>query len=133
MKKLKLIVPLIFIFLLLASCEDDIFGPRPFAGTWKATEYDKDQNKIVFSVDINYLTGESNRILIRNFASLGNNYEVEATVSGLTLTVPGQDVSGGGGGSVFKVSGSGKAASNNRKIDWSYNVDGENFTAVYEK
>ncbi len=131
MSKFRLIVSLTLISLAGLSCDDEIFGPRTFEGEWKATEYDDEFNELRFMAVTNYYPDDSSRLLISNFSSLGLEYDVVANISGLNLTIIEQSVDGRGG--TFRISGSGKATSNIRKIDWIYKVDGDDFTAVFEK
>lgn len=131
MKYFKPVVFLIITMFSAVSCEDDIFGPGSYAGRWDATEYDANLEPMSFSSDIEYVLGDSTRILIDNFSNLGPEYRVVSDIEGSYLTIPLQTIDGNG--SRFSVSGSGKASSNLRKIEWKYKVDGEDFTAIFEK
>lgn len=131
MKKSKLIPLFIAISLIIISCEDDIFAPRNLEGTWNVTEYDYELNEMHFTVGIDYYPGDNSRILIGNFSNLGFEYEVVADISETDLTINYQEIDGGGG--LFRISGRGTATSNLRKIDWEYSLDGDNYTALFEK
>ena len=117
--------------LLFISCEEDIFAPKTFEGIWNATEYDDKQNENPFIVEISYYQGNTNRIMIGNFSALAMEYKVIADISGLDLTIHNQEVDGRGG--LFRISGTGKAKSNLREINWSYKVDDDVYTAVFKK
>jgi hypothetical protein len=131
MQRLKPLILLVIVLFTASSCDDEIFGPRTFQGVWKATEYDSDYNPMTFEVGIDYYPGDSSRILIGNFSNLGLDYDVTANLSGLDLTIPFQSVDGRGG--KFRISGSGRASTNIRRIDLDYEVDGDEFTAVFTK
>lgn len=131
MRYLKPVIFLIVNLLLIVSCEDDIFGPGSYAGRWNATEYNDNFEPMSFRSDIEYVSGDSTRILIGNFSNLGYEYKVVSDVAGINLTIPSQTIEGNGGR--FSISGSGKASSNMRKIDWKYKLDGDDFTAVFAK
>ena len=131
MRNLKPFIFLVITMLLVVSCEEDMFGPGSYAGRWDVTEYNADFEPMSFNSVIEYIPGDSTRILIGNFSGLGQEYKVESDIAGNDLTIPFQTINGNGGR--FSVTGSGKASSNMRKIDWVYKVDGEDFTAIFEK
>lgn len=131
MRRIKPLIILVVVLFVVSSCDDEIFGPRSFQGVWKATEYDSDYSSMTFEVGIDYFPGDSSRVLIGNFSNLGLDYDVTADLSGLDLTIPFQSVDGRGGR--FRISGSGRASSNIRRIDLNYEVDGDEFTAVFTK
>ena len=130
-KSANLLLCFVILLTLIVSCEDDIFGPRSFKGTWKATEYDSESTSLTFTVGIDYSPGDSSKIIIGNFSNLGINYEVVADISGMDLVIKYQEV--GPLNARYRISGTGKASSGLRKIDWSYRVDNDDFTAVFEK
>ncbi len=124
----------LFIALLAASivsCDDDIFGPRSLEGTWRVTETSEDNIPQYFFVETWYYPGDDTKLVIGNFSNLHNVVEVGADVEGLLLTIQQQTVQGPGGS--YRVSGSGTATSNLRRINWNYRIDGANYTAVFDK
>ncbi len=131
MKKIRYALILAIIALIVVSCDDEIFGPRSLEGTWRVTEDSEAFGRQTFMVGIGYFPGDSSRILIGNFSNLDVGVEVVANVQGLLLTIPQQSVQSRGGS--FRVSGSGTATSNLRRINWDYRIDGTNYTAVFDK
>lgn len=125
------LLPLLFIMVLaIASCEDDVFGPASLEGEWNVTEKSSAFGEQVFSVAINY-SPDRESIIISNFSNLDMDIEVVAEVMGLDLTIPFQSVQARGG--TFRISGSGAATSNMRRINWKYRIDGNDCTAVFVK
>jgi len=127
MRKGRLIILLIIAILATVSCDDEIFGPRSLEGTWRVTETSEVFDMQSFMIGIGYFPGDSSRILIDNFSNLGMGYEVVADVSGLSLVIPQQTVRD------FRISGSGTTTVNLRRINWTYRIDGDKYTAVFEK
>ena len=128
-------LPLIFLLLILfftVSCDDEIFGPRSLQGTWRVTETSDDFGQQSFLAGIEYFPGDSTRILIDNFSNLGLGFEVQANVSGLSITIPAQSVRDSNRNN-FYITGSGTATSNLRRINWNYRIDGDEYSAVFEK
>jgi hypothetical protein len=130
MRKNPLLPLLLFLCLAFVSCEDDIFGPASLEGEWNVTEKSNAFGEQGFLVAINY-SPDRGSIIISNFAQLGLGVEVVAGITELNLTIPFQSVQASGG--TFRISGSGTATSNLRKINWKYKIDGEDYTAVFMK
>jgi hypothetical protein len=136
----KLFFPVFFIFVLFNySCEtiDTLTGGAAtvakIEGEWTCDE----QSEIfkataeVYTVTISADADNTSGVIIDNFYGL--NASAKATVSGMSLNIPSQDVEGG-----FSVSGSGTISSNFEKINLSYTVDDgsgtiDHVTAVYTK
>jgi hypothetical protein len=125
--------------LLLNSCEkianEDGYTAVQIEGQWKCEENSSVYKSALdfYTVYISLVPGDSSRIRIKNFYQLGNDVTVEATVSGLNLTIPSQTVSSG-----FTFQGEGTVKSNYNEISWSYTVnDGsgevDQVTATYSK
>ncbi|TVR75261.1 MAG: hypothetical protein EA408_00615 [Marinilabiliales bacterium] len=129
--RIRVLPVLVLIAVTFASCDDEIFGPRSLEGTWRVTEESEAFGSQTFLVGIDYYPGDDSRIIIGNFSNLDLRAEVIADVVGLSLTIEHQTVQSRGG--TFRVSGSGAATSNMRRINWNYRVDGEDYTAVFNK
>ncbi len=119
---------------IVASCEEltDSLSPRDnIVDTWKCQETDASNGTDSFFVEIVADNSSLSGIKIENFNHLG--ITISANVSGPTITIPAQDVSG------FSVSGSGTISSNYEKITMKYSVDDggiggkENYNAVLTK
>lgn len=87
----------------------------------------------IYHVEISEHPTDSTRILISNFFNVGANAMAEAVLSGKTLSLSSQTISGG-----FTVTGSGTIHSDWNSINWSYTVDDgsgvpETYTAVYTR
>ncbi len=120
----------VIIALFAYSCDEEIFGPRNFEGFWDVTENSETFGELSFRVWIEYHQDDENRLIIHDFAFL-EEADVIADIAGHTLTIRTQSVTGRGG--TFRISGSGTASSNMRRIDWNYRVDNEEYTAVFVK
>ncbi len=129
--KIRNVLFISLLALSIVSCDDDIFGPRSLEGTWRVTEESEAFGRQTFIVGIGYFAGDSSRVLIGNFSNLDLGVEVVANVQGLSLTIDQQTVRGRGGS--YRISGSGTATSNLRRINWTYRIDGANYTAVFDK
>lgn len=114
------------------SCDDELFGTRSLEGLWNVTENSEAHGLQTFIVGIEYISGDETRIIIGNFGNLDMIVEVEASINGLILTIPGQTVQDSYRNS-FNISGSGTATSNLRRINWNYRIDSDNYTALFEK
>lgn len=66
-------------------------------------------------------------VYIHNFSQLGAKVSVHGTVEASNLTIPQQVVSDGLAS--FRISGSGYTSDEYRTMNWSYTIDGENYTA----
>jgi hypothetical protein len=137
MKKYSFIVGLFIISLSLSSCDEvlDLLSDDPrdaFVGTWGVSENNSLKSTEFYTVTIEKSSGDSTLVFISNFYAIGNNTNVEATVSGGTITVPNQTVEG------FTIQGSGDISINDNGIDWNYTVNHNNgfidyVTATYTK
>lgn len=123
---------MIMIVLAAVSCDDELFGPRSLEGTWNVTENSEAYGMQTFIVGIDYISDDETRIIIGNFGNLDMVVEVEASVNGLILTIPGQMVQDSRRNN-FNISGSGTATTNLRRINWNYRIDSDDYTALFEK
>jgi len=125
---------LIFLVIIVSGCEDfPIFTSGDISGLWLCDESEgyKKSALETYYVEINPHPNDSTKVLISNFFNIDD--DAEASISGTSLTLPGQTLEGG-----FTVHGSGVISKNYTRIDWVYFVDdgsGENYkvTAVYTK
>jgi hypothetical protein len=120
----KICLIFVLIIFVFYSCEeinnkDESIASR-LEGQWKCEE-----NSSIFKSALDFYTViiqihpiDSNKVLIQNFYLLGNTVDVEATINGMTLTLPYQNTGDG-----YTVQGSGTIASNFDQINWSYSVD----------
>lgn len=131
MAKFRLIILLVIVSVMLVSCDEEIFGSRSLEGTWKVSENSDTYGPQNFMVGIEYVAGDSSKIIIDNFSNLDMGVGVTANVSGLNLTIPVQSVNARGG--PFSISGNGTADENLRRISWNYRIDNDAFTAIFEK
>ncbi len=132
MRKFRLFFILVLVSLAAVSCDDEIFGPRSLEGTWRVTENSDVYGLQNFLAGIEYYPGDDSRIIIGNFSNLDMVAEVVANVNGLSITIPSQTVQDSHRNN-FRISGSGTAASNMRRINFTYRIDGDNYNAVFEK
>lgn len=132
MKRIRLVIAMTIIVWAAVSCDDELFGPRSLEGTWNVTENSEAHGPQTFIVGIEYISGDETRIIIGNFGNLDMIVEVEASISGLILTIPGQTVQDSRRNN-FTISGSGTATTNLRRINWNYRIDTDDYTAVFEK
>lgn len=131
MAKFRLIILLSIVSVMIISCDEDIFGPRSLEGTWNVTENSDEYGLQKFQVGIDYVAGDSSKIIIGNFSNLDMGVGVTANVSGLNLTIPVQTFNTMGG--AFRVSGNGTANATMRRISWNYRIDNDDYTAIFEK
>ncbi|MFP4366076.1 MAG: hypothetical protein ACLFQA_03180 [Bacteroidales bacterium] len=131
MDKFRLLILLVIVSVMAVSCDEEIFGPRSLEGTWKVSENSDAYGPQNFIVGIEYVSGDSSKIIIDNFSNLDMGVGVSANVSGLMITIPAQSVNARGG--PFRVSGNGTANATMRRISWNYRIDDDNFTAIFEK
>lgn len=138
-KTMKAIRNLLIASLLLfaTSCDEllqsDLTPAERLEGRW---EVDETENPLKSAddayrvyIDINPI--DSNTVIISPFYAILNG-EAYATISGLKLTLPEQDVE------TFIIHGSGTISANYNRIDWLYYVDdGSGYlnevTAIYTK
>lgn len=120
--------------LVVASCEEltDSLSPRDnIIDTWKCQETDASNTVDNFLVEIVEDNSSLTGVKIFNFSHLGENFAVKASVSGTSITISSQTVSG------FDISGSGTITSDYEKITLKYSVDDgggkENYNAVLTK
>ncbi len=123
---------MVLVSLAVISCDDEIFGPRSLEGTWRVTENSDAFDPQYFEVGIEYYSGDDSRIIIGNFSNLDMVAEVTANVSGLNISIPSQTVQDSHNNN-YRISGSGTAASNLRRINFTYRIDGDDFVALFEK
>lgn len=135
------LVSLVILIPLFNSCEvaNDIIvnvTVSKIKGNWSCDEnsqYFKKSTTSVYDVTISPDADNDNGVIIDGFYNLGD-LGVKANVSGLTITIPQQDMEGG-----FTIlNGSGFISSNYKVITWSYdiNIGGDAVdyvTAVYTK
>ena len=116
-------------FLILASCvlilsacakEDTAPDVDKYLGDWVC----KENPPSTFHINITK-HGNEDSLDVSNFNNLGAGFKALFIVSGNSVVIPNQDVSG------FSVSGSGTY--NNNKMNLSYKVDSDNFTAECTK
>jgi hypothetical protein len=115
----KKILLMLLISSVLASCttEEDVdYTPESLAGTWRCSETSSINPNSSYEVEVSKSGGGSNQIRISNFYFLGNSHSVSVNISGASLTIPQQTVSG------FSVSGTGTIINQNR-INLSYTAD----------
>lgn len=99
-----------------------------YLGTWGVTET---QVKTYYVVTITADPNAANRVLIANFAGLGNSVVATAFISGSSITLdPGQSVAG------FTLNGGG-SLSGSSAMNWTYSLnDGADitqYTAIFSK
>jgi hypothetical protein len=121
---------LLLLILFITSCDDEIFGPRTWEGFWDVTEESSAFGELKFTVWIEEYPGDDSKLIIYDFSFL-EGADVVADISDRTLTIQQQSVVARGG--TFRISGTGTASANRRRIDWQYRVDGNNYTAIYIK
>jgi len=125
----------------LSSCEDlvpdlnTVISRDKLVDTWKVTETTdpvKSAMDDVYRVDISKHPFDSSKVVIYNFYNVGA--DAEATLEGLTLSLPLQTLEGG-----YSVSGYGEIqGSKANEIIWTYTADDgsgevEKGTAVYTR
>jgi hypothetical protein len=130
MRRYSLLVLFLLLISLVTSCDEEIFGPRTWEGFWDVTEKSAAFGDLSFTVWMEELPGDVSKVIIYDFSFL-EDADVVADISDLTLTIQPQSVIARGG--TFRISGTGKASSNRRRIDWQYTIDGNNYTAVFIK
>ena len=125
-----------FCVALTTSCTDENSNPSnddrdAFTGSWTCAETSKQFGNSTYAVTISS-TGEIDSVSIKNFYQLGNGVSAIALVSGNSITIPFQDVSGG-----IEIHGTGLMNSNSNKIDFTYYADDagviDTVTATYNK
>ena len=137
MKNIQFALIIIFALLITGSCEDDLGllsdDPRDaFVGDWSVKEENSIKSTEYYNVSIEKSASDSALVQIKNFYEIGNDASVEAVVSGGSVTIRDQTVSG------FTIQGSGDIAINDKSIDWTYTVNHNNgftdhVTATYTK
>ncbi|HJZ39761.1 MAG TPA: hypothetical protein VJ203_05295 [Bacteroidales bacterium] len=135
-----IVVSLFVLILLINSCEiaEDIGGINAtvakLEGEWTCDEESEffKATKEIYTVYISPDADNYDGIIIDGFYNLGD-LGLKATLSGKTVTIPLQTLSGD-----FTVTGSGIISSNLEEIEWAYNVDDgsgviDHVTALYSK
>ena len=131
MKSINLLPVILFITLavLFHSCSsDDTAEPNipgadrdKYVGSWICTETYSGQAPTSFTINVQK-HGEDDTLYVYNFNNLGSPFYAIWLVSGNSVTIPSQNVSG------FSISGSGFYV--NEKINLTYNSGGYQITAV---
>lgn len=129
------IIPFLFTY----SCEtiDTLTGGAAtvakLEGEWTCDEKSEvfKATEEVYTVTLSADANNASGVIIDNFYGL--NASAKATVTGMSLNIPSQNVEGG-----FTVSGSGTISSSYEKINLTYTVDDgsgtvDHVTAVYTK
>lgn len=122
---------------ILTGCEnlldenDNTNTVQLLEGVWECDDAITKSTMFKYQVYISPSTVDSTQIFMSNFHQLGNNVEALGTVSGNTIAIPGQTLSGG-----YSVRGSGSISSNIKEISWTYYIDDgsgqeEEVNAVY--
>ena len=134
MKSKNLFLPLLLIILAISlhSCSsDDTAEPNipgadrdKYTGNWICTETYSGQAPTTFTINVQK-HGEDDTLFVYNFNNLGAQFYAVWLVSGNSVTIPSQNVSG------FQISGSGFYV--NEKINLTYNSGGYQITAVCSK
>jgi hypothetical protein len=135
----RLLSGLLSLIILAGSCEiaEDLVGGNAtvakLEGEWTCDEDSEiyKSTTSVYSVAISPDPDNDNGVIIDNF--YGISAAVYASVSGMSLIVSNQTVSGG-----YEISGSGIISSGYDVINWNYTVDDgsgviDHVTAVYTK
>lgn len=133
---------LIVMSVIVNSCTKDddsdvepTVDPREkYTGSWLCVETNtKTSKKVTFTVSISKSSANSTEILLSNFNNIGSSatYNVKASLSGSTISIPNQNVSGD------LISGSASIVSD-VKMNFNYTVDDQNgspdsYTAVFTK
>lgn len=135
MKKIKIQLAVTAIIVaMFSSCTDNNTSPTgddrdSFAGSWTCNEVSKQYGNATYPVTITKY-GDYDSVTIKNFYQLGNSISALALVSGSSITIPYQDVSGG-----IKVTGTGILS--NSKINLTYYATDagvkDTITATYTK
>lgn len=135
-----IVVAAFALILLTNSCEiaDDIGGINAtvaqLEGEWTCDEESEffKSTKEIYTVYISRDADNYDGIIIDGFYQLGD-VGLKATLSGKSVTIPLQTLSGG-----FTVTGTGIISANLEEIEWAYNVDDgsgviDHVTALYTK
>jgi hypothetical protein len=130
MRRYSSFVLFLLLILLVTSCDEEIFGPRTWEGFWDVTENSEAFGDLSFTVWIEEMPGDDSKLIIYDFSSL-EGADVAVDISDRTLTIQLQSINARGG--IFRISGTGKASSNRRRIEWQYRIDGNDCTAIYIK
>ncbi len=137
--KTKFFVLSFFISLfILTGCENQLDDNdtkdtvQLLEGVWECDDATNTKSTMLkYQVYISPSTVDSTQIFMSNFHKLGNTVEALGSVSGNTITIPSQTLSGG-----YSVRGNGSISSNIKEISWTYYVDDgsgqeEEVNAVY--
>jgi hypothetical protein len=137
MKKIKFkVIAFCAVVLFFSACTEDGSSPSgddrsAFTGNWTCSEQSKLYGPASYPVVIS-LIGDNDSVTIKNFYQLGNAVTAIALISGGSMTIPFQDISGG-----IKVQGSGFLTNNNSKINLTYYTNDagvkDTVTATYSK
>lgn len=119
---LKQLIIVITSSLLIISCApEDSATPTPtdvrdkIIGTYSCEETENSSNITSFDIYIRKNSATTDGIIISNFYNIGSQYDVNATLSGSSVSINSQVVNG------FRISGSGNFNGTN-KINFSYTV-----------
>lgn len=121
-----LIFILVAYLVLIVSCaeDNDLSDREKYLGSWYCKETPAGQAPITFKITISN-HGNDDSLDVDNFNLLGSGEKALFIVNGNSIVIPGQDVSG------FSVNGSGTYSNN--KMNLSYTVDNESFSAECTK
>jgi hypothetical protein len=113
---------LLFGILFLASCtkDDEIITRDQYIGTWSCKETENQLAPTTFSISMEAL-GTEDSLRVYNFNNLGASEHAIFIVNSSSVVIPSQYIDS------FLVSGSGTLSNN--KINLTYTVDSDHYTA----
>ncbi|MBN2487262.1 MAG: hypothetical protein JXB34_14905 [Bacteroidales bacterium] len=117
---------IVLVGVVLISCEEILNNPTAaeiaseIEGTWECDESSSVFKSAtdIYMVYISPDENDSTLVYISNFYALGNGIEAKARVSGYTLSLFNQTLTGG-----YIVQGTGTISTNLKSISWNYSVD----------
>ncbi len=129
MKKIALItIGFLLTSLIFFSCQQDLGDLNRattienIIGKWHVVRNEGDIQS-EYQVEITENTQVNNGIILHNFNN--NGADAKATVSGMDITVPSQQLG------TNTVSATGVISDDFQRIDWTINVDGDQITATF--
>lgn len=130
--KMKNIRYLLLVFVLaLSACEDDaeiieaIDERDQISKEWRVEEDSDIHGLQIFKVSISKHASSQDSIIISNFSALGSEATVTAYISGKSILIPNQKITG----EDKIVSGQGTIANGYQSIDMLYTIDGDSYNA----